>query len=207
MPNLRTWSRRCAWGVLLRCGRTRRGLGLDFRSRSFERLWRTEVYRLWRTCPPRWCATPGPAATWTATGSCYGCATAAPGRAVEWKRWMPDVCSGWRTRRSGDASKCGIGARRAQTSVIVTRRAETALAGSVRRSRIERGPVGEPQTPGSAGHHPLTRWRCAGRGSRASGIEAPNGGPNPVNNRIATLAYTTLHTRRSPLIYLREATQ
>ena len=40
----------------------------------------------------------------------------------------------------GCASTCGISARRAQASAIVTRRAETAPAGSVRRSRIERDP-------------------------------------------------------------------
>ena len=78
---------------------------------------------------------------WCGYAGSFAPSAAAPGESSRRStRWMPDLCSGWCTRRSGYASKCGISARRAQASAIVTRRAETAPAGSVRRSRIERDP-------------------------------------------------------------------
>ena len=62
------------------------------------------------------------------------------------KEYLPDALDGIHVdhieplARGGYALKCAISARRAQASAIITRRAETAPAGSVRRSRIERDP-------------------------------------------------------------------
>ena len=57
----------------------------------------------------------------------------------------PGMRGGWWTVRFAWAARGRISARRAQASAIVTRRAETAPAGSVRRSRIERYPKGDAQ--------------------------------------------------------------
>ena len=112
------------------------------------------------------------------------------------KEYLPDALDGIHVdhieplARGGYALKCAISARRAQASAIITRRAETAPAGSVRRSRIERDPErGTPTkfvlassssngtritatriTP-SDRHRAARRWiaRCGAGNGRAAG--------------------------------------
>ena len=77
------------------------------------------------------------------TGALFGLAPSAAAPGVEPSNRTAGCrtrAAGWWNPRSGCASMCAISARRAQASAIVTRRAETAPAGSVRRSRIERDP-------------------------------------------------------------------
>ena len=90
------------------------------------------------------------------TGRCFGstdslAAGAAPTGGSSRRlpnRWTPGMCTGWWTPRPAWAASWRISARRAQASAIVTRRAETGPAGSVRRSRIERDPKGDAHQVG-----------------------------------------------------------